>query len=178
MLEGLSFWHCRRSAFWLSTHEAKIGEINRNNPFLQSADCLLISMALTFLWPDKIKHFFPSFSISYIKGVICRCENLFMRVFGLQRHWEKNLQSSKTQGCSLWAPTVVVALDTDPPVSSGLLQGQPLNRWSEMSSQFNLLSLKLLSKKTVLNPAWALNGLNLCRCRSTACLNTCCLITN
>lgn len=77
--------------------------------------------------------------------------DLFMRVLwlkGLHRHWEKNLHSSRTQGCSLWAPTVVAAPGTDSALSSGLLQGQPLNtQREERQSWTGLINLCVLQEK-------------------------------
>lgn len=63
--------------------------------------------------------------------------NLFMFILcleALQRHCEKNLQSSRTQGCSFWALTVVTPppLGAEaPPASCGSRQGQPVNRRSD-----------------------------------------------
>lgn len=58
---------------------------------------------------------------------------MFLCLEALQRHCEKNLQSSRTQGCSFWALTVVTppppGAET-PPASCGSRQGQPVNRRS------------------------------------------------
>ena len=56
----------------------------------------------------------------------------------LQRHWEKNLQSSRRQGCSLWAPRVGQG-PSGPPgtplsASDALLHGQPPTRQAQVST--------------------------------------------
>lgn len=165
----LSSAHCientNKHLLWTVTNDVSHSFLLRN---LQKASpcnfCLPVCVCLTLpglSWPPnevqlrEISDATPSRST--VQSAVCclrqqeEFADLFMRVLwlkGLHRHWEKNLHSSRTQGCSLWAPTVVEAAGTDSALSSGLLQGQPLDtQREERQSWSGLINLCVQQEK-------------------------------